>query len=499
MKKLFSLLLTLCLVLLLLPAAVNAESIPGGIGVTITCSQSASGAVKAPVEITSVNKEDSGKPYIDWDKSEAAVEYWVYRAASKDGSYKKIKSTTKTAYTDKDAAAGKKYYYKVKAVNARGETSSYSDYTAITCDLPQPVIASAQTTVSTGKPKVKWSAVEDAVEYAVYRKVSGGSYSKIGNTTKNYYTDKTADAGTKYYYKVKAICANTSGNSAYSAAKACTCDLAQPTVSLSNTASSGKCKLKWSEVSDASKYYVYRAVSKDGDYEKIKSTSATSFTDSDAKVGNKYYYMVKAIHENTSANSAYSAPVSGTRDLARPNASVKLSSGKPKLSWDKISKASKYYIYRAASESGEYEKIGSTTSTSYTDKTVKSDKTYYYKVKAVYSDNTSANSAYSSVVKIKVKAVETNTEIKFLSYPETISRNEIGTVEIQGKPNTEYKITVYYKSGASTADGLEAKISDDDGYVSWTWKVGGRTSAGTFKIVVSGGGDSKTVNFTVVE
>ncbi len=84
-----------------------------------------------------------------------------------------------------------------------------------------------------------------------------------------------------------------------------------------------------------------------------------------------------------------------------------------------------------------------------------------------------------------------------ISWPKTISRNETGTVEIQGKPNTTYTIQVYYKSGASTADGLEAKTSDNNGYVFWTWKVGGRTSAGTFRIVISGGGESKTVYFTV--
>lgn len=87
--------------------------------------------------------------------------------------------------------------------------------------------------------------------------------------------------------------------------------------------------------------------------------------------------------------------------------------------------------------------------------------------------------------------------ITFLSWPETISRNETGTVKIKGKPNTEYSITVYYKSGASTAKGLETKTSNSEGYVSWTWKVGGRTSLGTFRIVVSGGGDKETVNFTI--
>ena len=89
--------------------------------------------------------------------------------------------------------------------------------------------------------------------------------------------------------------------------------------------------------------------------------------------------------------------------------------------------------------------------------------------------------------------------LQILSWPETIGRNETGTVKIKGKANTEYKITVYYKSGPSSASGLEAKTSDADGYVSWSWKVGGRTSPGTFKIVVEGDGEKATVEFTVTQ
>lgn len=89
--------------------------------------------------------------------------------------------------------------------------------------------------------------------------------------------------------------------------------------------------------------------------------------------------------------------------------------------------------------------------------------------------------------------------ITFISWPETTSRNRDVTVKIKGTQNTTYSITVYYKSGASTADGLEDKTSDANGNVSWTWHIGGRTSPGTFKIVVSGGGDRETVEFIIVE
>ncbi|MBV7271387.1 hypothetical protein I6U48_00435, partial [Clostridium sp. PL3] len=51
--------------------------------------------------------------------------------------------------------------------------------------------------------------------------------------------------------------------------------------------------------------------------------------------------------------------------------------------------------YRATSSSGTYSKIDTVTTSSYTDYSLKSNKTYYYKIKAHNSSNTSN---YSSSV-----------------------------------------------------------------------------------------------------
>ncbi len=71
--------------------------------------------------------------------------------------------------------------------------------------LATPKLVSA--TGSASSVKVKWKKVSAASGYYVYRKVSGGKWSKIG-TVKNKntvtYTDKTAKAGKTYYYTVRA-------------------------------------------------------------------------------------------------------------------------------------------------------------------------------------------------------------------------------------------------------------------------------------------------------
>lgn len=84
------------------------------------------------------------------------------------------------------------------------------------------------------------------------------------------------------------------------------------------------------------------------------------------------------------------------------------------------------------------------------------------------------------------------TVMKFTS-PAT--RNSNATLTLRGAPNTEYRISVIYSSGASSAKGLESKFSDGDGMVSWTWKIGGKVKSGKYKVTVSGGGT--VANFTL--
>lgn len=62
--------------------------------------------------------------------------------------------------------------------------------------------------------KVKWSKVEGASKYTIYRATSkNGKYKKIGNSKTNSYSDKKLTKGKKYYYKVVANCSNSKYNS----------------------------------------------------------------------------------------------------------------------------------------------------------------------------------------------------------------------------------------------------------------------------------------------
>jgi len=276
---------------------------------------------------------------------------------------------------------------------------------------PTAPVVRISNSAASGKPMLTWNAVEGATSYRIYRSTSKGSgYSLLGTTTATSYTNTGAKAGTTYYYRVKAV--NDAGLSPYSnivsgQVKSVTPKPAAPVVKIGHSAASGKPMLTWNAVSGATSYKVYRATSQNGAYSLLGSVTVTSYTNTGAKDGVTYYYKVTAV--NDSGESAYSNIVSGQNKAVTPKPSapvVKIghsaSSGKPMLTWNAVSGATSYKVYRATSQNGTYSLLGTVTATSYTNTGAKAGTTYYYKVKAVSS---AGESAYSNIVSGKSKAV----------------------------------------------------------------------------------------------
>ena len=161
--------------------------------------------------------------------------------------------------------------------------------------------------------------------------------------------------------------------------------------------STGKPYIKWTAVTGASKYEVYRATSKTGTYKLLGTTASLSYTDNKAGAGYTYYYKVKAVNA-AGSKSDYSAVVTGICRCARPvvKTSYAASTGRPYIKWDAVAGAVRYEVYRAASKNGTYTLLGTTAATHYTDKKASTGCTYYYKVKAVSKVKASANSYYSA-------------------------------------------------------------------------------------------------------
>ena len=292
-----------------------------------------------------------------------------------------------------------KSFYKDNYINALGHSFKNGKCTRCGATDPNYIAAPALSiTTSSGKPKLSWNAVDGAVKYWVYRSTDGKKYDLLATTTGTSITNTKAKIGTKYYYKVRAV--NSGGAlSEFSNGVSIKCVPAAPTVSISRV--SGKAKLSWKAVSGATKYWVYRST--DGKkYTRVAITTKLSYADSKSKSGTKYYYKVMAVAvvNETNVGSACSAVKSITTTLAKPSVKITTVSGKPKLSWSKVTGADKYYVYRSTNGK-DYTILIKTTKTSVTNTSAKKGTKYYYKVKAICSANTNANSAFSTVVSIK--------------------------------------------------------------------------------------------------
>ena len=330
--------------------------------------------------------------------SDFSIYLWLYDAeqAKVWDTYCLVNGSTGLYDGTQEITLAKGTYYLLVNSYYSFQTGNYS-FQFNEAPVPKVKLSSV---ASSGKIKVSWAAIEGAAKYEVWRSTSKSSgYKKLTTTEKLSYTDASAVAGTKYYYKARAI--NEEGKAGkYGSPKYRVCDLARPVVTGTHVSSTGKNKLKWKAVDGAVKYQVYRADAEAGPYKLMKTTTDLSYTNTGAEAGVKYFYKVKALHTNSSADSAYSEVKGLTCDLARPVVTASLASGKPKLSWKAVDGAVSYKVYRADTENGAYKLMKTTTALTYTDTGAVKGKTYWYKVRAI-SRNTDAHSAYTTPVSVK--------------------------------------------------------------------------------------------------
>ena len=120
------------------------------------------------------------------------------------------------------------------------------------------------------------------------------------------------------------------------------------------------------------------------------------------------------------------------------------------VKWGKVSGAAKYRVLRKTG-SGDWKKVGDTTSTSYTDTTVKSGTTYSYTVRCISSDGKSNTSSYNT----------TGKSIKYIAQP-----------ALSSVSNTAKGVTVKWSKVTGAA---KYRVLRKTGSGSWT-KVGNTTS-----------------------
>ena len=298
----------------------------------------------APSNISSLTLTSNGI-VVKWNKVAGAKSYRIYRKTT--GGYTRIGTVNNgntTSYTDTTAESGKTYTYAVKPYNGN-DSADYTGKQVTYLAAPAlSTLANAANGVS-----LKWNSISGAQKYYIYRKEGNGGYKKIAEVKDAVsYTDKSVTSGKKYTYAVRAL--KGSSMSAYTGKSINY--LAQANVSALNNKDNG-IEVKWSKVSGAKGYYVYRKEGKNS-YKKIATitnANTTSYTDTSVKNNNgkAYTYTVRAYANN--ALAAYTGK--SVYRIATPTITSVSNSrkGEVDVDWNGVKGAKGYQIQLSSDKS----------------------------------------------------------------------------------------------------------------------------------------------------
>ena len=232
--------------------------------------------------------------------------------------------------------------------------------------------------VSGDSVSLSWSEVSEASSYKVYR---DGSLLRTVST--NSFSENKLVYGS-YLYEVTSV--NDSGESASKASISVDVHEAAPAAptDLSALVSEDSVSLSWSEGSGADSYKVYR------DSSLLQSVSTNSFSDTKLDDAD-YLYEVASVNDYGESKASVSATVNNVPPEAPSNLSASVSGSTVSLTWDAVSDATSYKLYRNGSL------IASPTTNSYTD-TVSAEGTYSYEVSSVDDAGESTSKANVSVI-----------------------------------------------------------------------------------------------------
>lgn len=320
-------------------------------------------------------------------------------------------------FTNTGLTANTKYYYRVYAKNAAGN----SPYSKIVETTTQQVVPAAPanlvaTATSSSQIQLVWNDVSNETAFVVERSTNGTTFTKLGddlpaNTTT--FTNSGLSEFTRYYYRVYAK--NSVGNSVYSnvadATTFATIPVA-PTNILATAVSSSEINITWNDNSNETAYSIERSTN-GTTFTKIGSdlpANTTSYADKALQPMTQYYYRIQA--KNSIGTSPYSAIASATtRNAVPPTPTglslVVISSSSLRLNWTDVTRETAYVIER--SENGtNFTKVGNdlpANTVTFTDNSLHANSRYHYRI---YAKNEIGNSSYSNIVSATTQNIDAN-------------------------------------------------------------------------------------------
>ncbi len=332
--------------------------------------------VAAP-KITKVGVHQDGME-ITWSIDDKDItKFYVYR---KNGSsWKLVGTTTGKSFVDKTVTTGNFYTYTVKATsrtnagafNQKGITAKY-----VATPKLQPV-----TFDYNYKASFKWSAVDGAAGYKIYRKVNNSKSWYLLATIKNGKTTSYTDAskkysGAEYTYTVRAYDAKGYHSWFVPTGTSGVC-LAKPLFACAQKDMADKAtaiEITWPAINGATCYNVYRRLPGGTWAALVREAKSLSYIDKTPESGVAYQYAVRALNDKGSISSYYTK--TATAVSAPVISSVLIEDAGVVVKWSEVKNA-EYTVYRAKLGASDWQKIGTSKTTSFIDKDTSAKATAY--------------------------------------------------------------------------------------------------------------------------
>ncbi|MGW3655741.1 PA14 domain-containing protein [Streptomyces sp. NPDC005151] len=397
-------------------------------------------AVTAPAGLTAQGTDAA--IVLTWKPVPGAVRYNLTR--DDQHGHVSVRSVTATAFTDTTVKRSEKWTYQVAAVDGAGRASAYGPAVAAYRPVaaPRDIVATPGISSATFTWTTDHSVDGDVYDFHVYRSETlpvdtsaapircSTTWKTLGDGRLQYTCTDTSPAdGLTYHYVIKAY--DNSGRESVPSATVEVTTLAwdvtppAPVTGLTAKATEYGIELHWNANTepDLQRYVVYRGELIDGEDERVcygtssryLDAATTSYTDERLPDGAERCYFIDV--EDTSGNSSFrmthSAEVAVVTELDL-TPSVETPAGSPltltatrgttgtsvDLSWNTVVNATGYLVERWNPTAGAYEKLTAdpVTDVSYTDATAPTGTTHFYRVTAVYADDTRSAPAADWVI-----------------------------------------------------------------------------------------------------
>lgn len=316
-----------------------------------------------------------------WNNLESANSYNIYRSESSNGTYELIKNITDTYTDDNGRSPNTEYFYKITAVDERGE-SNISPYTSAITKLPQ-VMGETISSPTLDSLTISWNSVDGADGYKIYR--DSQYLCSLSNTT---YVDTGLEQATFYEYSIYAY--NSNGDGAYGGKYGgATLGIPYPPENIvkTNNGEIDKILFSWDPAIGADEYKIYRSDSESGPYILHDTTSNTNYSDLGLESHSYYYYKISS--SNSYGEGEKSSYKRFLTILPPPtNLNVQsYTSSTITITWSPVEGAIKYMTFRSTNYDGPWYNDGgeaaAVTGTEYTYFSLSPNTNYYLRVEAL--------------------------------------------------------------------------------------------------------------------